>query len=143
MSCFILYIQIHSCLSIVCWKDSSSPVQLSSYHPCWNQLTISVWVYFSILFCWFLFLFLHLCTLSWLLWLCSILKLGNPNLLSLFFISMVLLTALGPWHCHKILEPVSLSAVDGYSIQSVDQFGEYCHLNNFEFSDCEHGMSFY
>ena len=56
---------------------------------------------------------------------------------------MVLLTALGPWHCHKILESVSLSALDGYSIQSVDQFGEYCHLNNFEFSDCEHGMSFY
>ena len=136
------YIQIPSCLSIVCWKDSSFPLQLSYYHPCWNQLTINVWVYFSILFCWFQFLFLYLHTLSWLPWLCNILKLGNPSLSSLFFFSMILLTALGPWHCHKILGSVSISAVDGYSVQSVNRFGEYCHLNNFEFSDCGHRMSF-
>ena len=55
---------------------------------------------------------------------------------------MILLTALGHWHCHKILGSVSISAVNGYSIQPVDRFGEYCHLNNFEFSDCERGMSF-
>ena len=38
---------------------------------------------------------------------------------------------------------LSVSAVDEYSVQSVDQFGEYCHLNNLEFSDHEHGMPFY
>ena len=38
----------NSCLSTICWKHFSSLTELS-WHPCQNQLTVDVWVYFWIL----------------------------------------------------------------------------------------------
>ena len=135
---------ISSCPSTICWKHHSFPIEWS-WHPCWQSVDHK---------CKSLFLDSQCSSIDHtvliIIALQKVLKLGNVNPPNLFFLCKVVLAILGPLNLqmnfrislsNSATKPARFLIKDW--VESVDQFGKYCHLCNIKSSDHECGMIFF
>lgn len=118
------------------WKGSLSLANCSLQHPCWKSLGDKcIGLFLSSGFCSVGFCVYFCVSPYWvtgLLWLRIVcLKLFSPSAPTVLFSFKMVFTA-----PHSVIR-LSFSAVNRYSVQSVQQFGDYCRLNNFEFFGLE------